>query len=183
MSVISSPLGQTSFAKVSLKGKNLALARSGTACQPHAMSKPKKPIIHVNAACACGATEMSINGPCVSMFMCSCLDCQRATGTGHSTIALVPAGAFGLAGKAKAFDRPSDSGATFTRHFCPDCGTPLYGQSSRAPDIRMIPVGFFAGQNDWYAPNQLIFSRSQQVWDLVADHLPRHVTYREGSGS
>lgn len=115
------------------------------------------------------------------MLLCSCLDCQRATGSGHASVALVPAQALTLDGIAKSFDRPSDSGATFTRHFCPECGTPLFGQSSRAPEMRMIPVGFFAGQNDWFAPNQLIFARSQQAWDLVADHLPRHQTYRQGS--
>lgn len=124
---------------------------------------------------------MSVRGPVVSMLLCSCLDCQRATGSGHASVALVPAQSLTLVGNAKSFDRPSDSGATFTRHFCPECGTPLYGQSSRAPDMRMIPVGFFAGQNEWFAPNQLIFARSQQEWDLVADHLPRHATYRQGN--
>lgn len=43
----------------------------------------------------------------------------------------------------------------------------------------MVPVGFFAGQNDWFDPNQLIFARSRQTWDLVANHLPRHQAYRE----
>jgi hypothetical protein len=125
---------------------------------------------------------MSVRGTVVSMLVCACLDCQRATGSGHSSVALVPADALELVGKAKSYDRPSDSGATFTRYFCPDCGTPLYGRSSRAPDIRMVPVGFFAGQNSWFAPTQLIFARSQQSWDLVADHLPRHATYRQEPG-
>ena len=113
------------------------------------------------------------------MLMCACQDCQRASGTGHSTVALVPTAALTVSGAAKGFDRTSDSGATFTRHFCPQCGTPLFGQSSRAPDIRMIAVGFYTGQNDWFAPNQLIFARSHQAWDLIADHLPQHNTYRE----
>lgn len=46
--------------------------------------------------------------------------------------------------------------------------------------MRMFLVGFFAGENEWFTPNQLIFARSQQGWDFVADHLPRHQTYREG---
>lgn len=115
------------------------------------------------------------------MLLCSCTDCQRASGTGHAAVALVPASAVTVSGMPKSFDWPSDSGATFTRHFCPGCGTPLYGQSSRAPDMRMIPIGFFAGQNDWFEPNQLIFARSQQEWDLVADHLPKHEKYRESA--
>jgi hypothetical protein len=145
------------------------------------MSSTNRPTIAVTARCACGRVEMSVHGPVLSMLMCSCLDCQRATGSGHASVALVAAESLSLGGETKSFDRPSDSGATFTRHFCPACGTPLYGRSTRAPDMRMIPVGFFAGQNDWFAPNQLIFGRSQQAWDLVADHLPRHNTYRQGS--
>lgn len=113
------------------------------------------------------------------MLACSCQDCQRATGTGHATVALVKDTALNIAGETKTYVRPSDSGAVFTRHFCPECGTPLYGQSSRAPNLRMIAVGFFVGQNDWFEPRQLIFARSQQAWDLMADHLPRHATYRQ----
>lgn len=146
------------------------------------MTSSNRHIVDITARCACGGAQMTLKGPVVSMLLCSCLDCQRASGSGHASVALVPAAALRVEGAAKSFERPSDSGATFTRHFCPDCGTPLYGQSSRAPDMRMIPVGFFAGQNDWFAPNQLIFARSQQAWDLVADHLPRHQTYRQAPG-
>tara|TARA_R110002020_G_scaffold134603_6_gene300718 strand:+ start:1819 stop:2325 length:507 start_codon:yes stop_codon:yes gene_type:complete len=162
------------------KGKRLALAGRAAACQLCRMTPSGRPSIDLAARCACGATALTLRGPVVSMLLCSCLDCQRATGSGHASVALVPATALTVTGPAKSFDRPSDSGATFTRHFCPDCGTPLYGQSSRAPDIRMIPVGFFAGHNAWFVPGQLIFARSQQAWDLVADHLPRHDTYRAG---
>ncbi|HEY0032142.1 MAG TPA: GFA family protein [Devosia sp.] len=123
---------------------------------------------------------MAVDGPVLSMLMCSCIDCQRATGGGHSSIALVPTQALTVSGPTQSFARPSDSGGLFTRHFCPECGTPLFGQSSRAPAVRMLPVGFFAGHNDWFEPNQLIFARSRQSWDLVADHLPQHQTYREG---
>ena len=50
---------------------------------------------------------------------------------------------------------------------------------ARAPALRILPVGIFAGTNSWFKPNQLIFSRSHQAWDLVADHLPWHETYRQ----
>ncbi|MGV8833031.1 MAG: GFA family protein [Devosia sp.] len=145
------------------------------------MTASTRPRVDLSNTCACGTITMAISGPIVSMFMCSCLDCQRATGTGHSTVALTPLAALTINGAAKSFARPAESGAVFRRHFCPDCGTPLHGQSSRAPDIAMIPVGFFAGNTDWYQPNQLIFARSQQAWDLIADHLPRHTTYRAGN--
>jgi hypothetical protein len=145
------------------------------------MNKPHQLTVNLHAPCACGSTEMSVTGPVLSMLMCACLDCQRSTGCGHADVAVVPAASLSTSGDVKSFARPSESGAQFTRHFCPQCGSPLYGQSSRAPDLRMFLVGFFAGQNDWFAPNQLIFARSLQSWDLISDHLPKHQTSRAGS--
>lgn len=145
------------------------------------MSQSRHPVLDTIAQCACGGVTLSIRGQVASMLLCSCLDCQRATGSGHASVALVGRTALQIKGQSKSFDTTSDSGATFTRHFCPHCGTPLYGQSSRAPDMRMVAVGLFAGHNDWFAPGQLIFARSQQAWDLVADHLPRHDRYRDSA--
>lgn len=141
-----------------------------------------RPSVDLVASCACGAVTIAFKGRVRAMFMCSCEDCQKATGTGHSTVALVAAPDVTVTGPTKSFVRKAASGAIFTRYFCPECGTPLYGASSRAPEVMMLAVGFFSGQNDWYAPNQLIFARSHRDWDLVDEALPRHQTYRDPGG-
>ncbi|WP_082511812.1 GFA family protein [Devosia sp. Leaf420] len=129
--------------------------------------------------CDCSANSVHVAGRPVSMFMCSCENCQRVGGAGHSAVVLFHAEDVRTRGALKSISRPAASGASFTRHFCPECGTTLLAQSSRAPALRIVPVGIFAGANDWFKPNQLIFSRSHQAWDLIADHLPRHDTYRK----
>jgi hypothetical protein len=134
--------------------------------------------LNQSGRCECGAIVLHAHGRVVSMFQCSCENCQRATGTGHSSAVLLHAEALRVVGATKAFSRPAESGATFTRHFCPECGTTVLAQSSRAPALRIVPVGVFAGDDTWFKPNQLIFARSHQIWDLVADHLPWHETYR-----
>ena len=113
------------------------------------------------------------------MLLCACRDCQRATGTGHSAVALVAAADLSIAGATKSFSRPAESGATFTRWFCPECGTPLHGESSRAPGLAMLPVGLFGDDTAWFAPSQLIFARSHRDWDAIPAGLPRHDTYRD----
>lgn len=133
--------------------------------------------VNLTEPCACGALSLQLNGPVLSMLFCSCLHCQKATGTGHATVALVKAGSITISGTPASFSRPAASGATLTQHFCATCGTHLYAQSSRAPDLRLIPVGLFAGNTDWFIPTQLIFARSHQDWDILPDHLPRHDTY------
>lgn len=143
------------------------------------MEKRPRPIVDITAECACGAVSVRLSGKVLAMFMCSCEDCQKASGAGHSAVALATPSTVTVTGETKSFARPADSGATFTRNFCPRCGTPLYGKSSRAPDAVMLPVGLFAGANDWYVPSQLIFARSHADWDLIPDAIPQHQTYRE----
>ncbi|WP_052951507.1 GFA family protein [Devosia soli] len=129
--------------------------------------------------CDCGAITLNAQGRVVSMFLCACENCQRSTGTGHSSVVVVHTEAIRTVGATKAFSRPAASGAVFTRQFCPECGTTVFGQSSRAPALRILPIGIFVNHNDWFAPNQLIFARSHQAWDLIEDHLPQHMAYRE----
>lgn len=146
------------------------------------MEKKPRPMVDVAAPCACGAVTVVLRGKVHAMFLCSCEDCQKATGAGHSAIALADPASVTVSGETKSFARPAASGATFTRWFCPQCGTPLYGSSSRAPHAIMLPVGLFGGRNDWFAPNQLIFARSHRAWDEIAANLPRHETYRDKEG-
>ncbi|GHA14443.1 hypothetical protein GCM10007989_06410 [Devosia pacifica] len=115
------------------------------------------------------------------MLLCGCNDCQRATGAGHSSTFIVSASALEISGNTKSFTRPADSGATFTRHFCPECGTIIYGQSSRAGDLRLVPVGLFAGQNDWFAASRLIFCESHPAWDSLGEDLPQVAGYGDGT--
>jgi hypothetical protein len=134
--------------------------------------------IALSAHCDCGAVTLTAKGKVVSMFQCSCENCQKVSGSGHSSAVLLPADAVRVLGATKTYSRPADSGATFMRHFCPGCGTTVHAQSSRAPALTIVPAGMFAGQNDWFKPNQLIFARSHAGWDLIEAHLPRHEAYR-----
>jgi hypothetical protein len=142
------------------------------------MTPNDRPEVELTARCACGSVTLAVRGRIRSMFMCSCEDCQRATGTGHATVALVSIGDLAVTGPTASFARPANSGATLTRWFCPGCGTPLYARSSRAEGLAMLPVGLFGADTGWFAPNQLIFARSHRDWDVLDDSLPQHATYR-----
>lgn len=141
-----------------------------------------KPQLDLRARCACGEVEVAVGGRPLSMLMCACEDCQKATGSGHSAFALFRGQDVTVTGETRSFERPSNSGATFTRWFCPRCGTPLCGRSSRAPTVTVVPIGLFGRRADWFRPNQLIFARSHHAWDLVDAALPRWQTYRDEEG-
>ena len=144
---------------------------------------PNHPRIDLAAHCACGALRATVRGPAYVMLLCSCEDCQKSTGTGHSAVFCANIEDFSLSGDLTAFARNADSGAVMTRYFCPTCGTPVYGVSSRAPRLAMLPIGLFGARQDWFHPNQLIFARSHAEWDTIAAELPQYVTYRDAAGA
>jgi hypothetical protein len=136
--------------------------------------------LDLETCCACGRVGLTLTGTIKSMFLCSCLDCQKATGTGHSAVMVMPAKSLAVSGAVKSFGRVADSGATFTHSFCPECGTPLFGRSSRAPDLVMIPAGLLGEQAGRFSPRHMIFARSHWEWDAVPPDLPLHDTYGRG---
>ena len=87
------------------------------------MSERQHPIVDIKATCACGAVQVSVNGPIYSMLLCSCADCQKATGTGHAAAAIANPEAVHIEGQTKSFARPADSGAGCReRHPTPGSG-------------------------------------------------------------
>ncbi|WMT90020.1 GFA family protein [Pelagibacterium sp. H642] len=133
------------------------------------------------ATCACGAVAMTVAGPVLSMLACSCRDCRKASGTGHSTVVLVPSEAVTISGEVKGHSRIAASGSEITRSFCPNCGTPLFARTARAPKLILLPAGLF-DDPAWFAPTQAIFSRSHLDWDMFDPALPRYDTYRDANG-
>lgn len=143
------------------------------------MENAPRPEIDLSARCACGAVSVRAKGTVRSMLLCACQDCQKATGTGHSAIIIMRAANVQTEGATASFASTAESGATLTRWFCPSCGTPLYGQSSRAETLVNLPAGLFgAATEPWFVPGQLIFARSHRDWDTIGQHLPQHATYR-----
>lgn len=102
-----------------------------------------------------------------------------ATGAGHAAAAMVDRRDVMIEGVTRSFTRPAASGADFTRHFCPACGTPLFSATTRAQEFLLLPVGLFGAQTEWFVPNQMIFSRSHRDWDSIAEGLPWYQTYRD----
>jgi hypothetical protein len=137
--------------------------------------------INETATCACGNVTVKAVGPVISMLLCTCLDCRKSTGTGHSTVTLMGRQNVSIEGPVKGFTRTANSGSLITRNFCPECGTPLYAVTERAPALILLPTGLFDAPG-WFAPRQAIFSRTHLDWDSLPDGLPTHDTYRTEAG-
>lgn len=96
----------------------------------------------LTGGCLCGAIHYEINQALYSIVTCHCKHCQKVSGSGVSHNAMLPEGAFNmLSGKTKCFRDTAESGNRLLRHFCGDCGSPIFSQRENTPGIMVLKVG------------------------------------------
>src|SRR6202048_5582755 len=92
-----------------------------------------------SGGCACGAIRYESREKPVVMLHCHCRDCQQSSGGPFSSFVVVPVESFKLLqGSPRFHASPSEMGGKTRRGFCPDCGSPVYGQPDFIPHIVAI---------------------------------------------
>jgi hypothetical protein len=108
------------------------------------------------AQCQCGSLQATALGDPQINNVCYCRACKRRTGS------VIHAGAYFLKadvqcdGRSKIYTRRGESGSEIHFHFCPDCGTSVYWELDKAPELAGIAVGCFADP-DFPAPAFSVF--------------------------
>lgn len=97
------------------------------------------------ASCACGSLRLTVRGEPGRVYACSCLECQRATGTAFAYRAIFGKAAITqIEGERRTWRRGSDSGRWVEQSFCPTCGTLVYMEGEGLTDAVSVSVGCFA---------------------------------------
>jgi hypothetical protein len=105
--------------------------------------------------------------------MCHCADCQRRTGSAFSVAVFFPRDAIRLEGEAPgSFERPSASGYPVAFFFCRRCGSNVYWQPARMPDLVGVALGAFANL-DIPPPVQSVWTKDMHGWLVLPDSIQR----------
>jgi hypothetical protein len=125
-----------------------------------------------NARCACGQLQLTCEGEPRRVSMCHCTDCQRRTGSVFSIAAFYVRDAVTRReGASATFTRDAASGKPVTFHFCPRCGSSVFWEPARMPDLIGVAVGAFADP-DFPAPQQAVWMKDKHAWLSLPDGLP-----------
>jgi len=122
--------------------------------------------------CACGRIRYEIPSEPIFQNDCQCLDCQRTSGTGHSSYLTFPGRAnVQLSGAATHFDMVADSGHIKTRGFCPACGAPVYLTFAAMPDLFTVHATSL-DDPERFAPQAVTYAERGHAWDQLDRALP-----------
>lgn len=90
-----------------------------------------------------------------------------------STVFAVPKAAFRrLQGQTATYQYTGDSGQPVIRHFCPNCGAPLFTDVAVLPDLQFVRATSLDDPAR-VTPTMHIYCASAQPWDQAQDGLPR----------
>ncbi len=121
--------------------------------------------------CLCGSVKYTILSTPVRMGQCHCDHCRKSTGTGHSSNAFFKKSDVTIEGETSSYDSITDTGSTITRHFCPKCGSRLFGTSSLVTDIISVSAGTL-DDSSWFKPNAIVYNKRKPKWDFMDENVP-----------
>lgn len=125
----------------------------------------------VEGGCLCGAVRYTLAGPSLFVSQCCCKDCQKATGTGHTTIVGVQRSQLELSGEPATYTNHGDTGGAVTRHFCGTCGGRLFTSGDLPGSVVMIQAGSLDDPG-MVAPESVIYMKDAVAWDRFDPALP-----------
>jgi hypothetical protein len=115
------------------------------------------------ANCACGQLSVTCHREPTKVALCHCLECQKRTGSTYGIAAFFPRVDVEPRGDARQYTRTGDSGFAVVFHFCPNCGSSVYWEPRRAPDLIAVAVGAFADP-DFPAPSLSVYTQRRHAW-------------------
>lgn len=119
------------------------------------------------ATCACGSLRVTCGGEPRKVSLCHCLACQKRTGSTYGVAAFFGRQDVRVQGASKCYSRESDGGFSVKFHFCPNCGSTVFWELQRKPEVMAVSVGSFADP-EFPAPTHAVYDKYRHPWVAVS---------------
>lgn len=129
----------------------------------------------VSGGCQCGAVRYRVTEPARELYHCHCSMCRRLHGAVFASFAIVGRESF-LIEHGDEILRRYDSSAGAYRCFCGHCGSQIYSDVAKFPDLRFYTIGALdGGAHPGHAAGneRHIFVGSKIPWWHITDDLPQ----------
>ena len=123
------------------------------------------------ATCQCGQLRVTTVGDPDIVMACSCLACQRRTGSPFGVGAYFRREVATTEGEPRIHSRVADSGLDVCIRFCPECGTSVYWTAQLRPEHVGVAVGCF-GEPGFALPVRVVWSETKHPWIRFPEGVP-----------
>ncbi len=123
----------------------------------------------VEGGCFCGQVRFVARGRPYRVGICHCLDCRKHHGALFHASAIFPAEAVVATGETRDWKG---------RHFCPRCGSPVFGQSGDEVEVNLGALDVVDG----FVPTYELWTIRREGWLPEFSGMRHYPRNREGMG-
>ena len=129
--------------------------------------------------CLCGAVRMVAAGRPYRVGICHCLDCRKHHGALFHASAIFPAEAVTIEGETRGYEGGTSAhGTPSARHFCPTCGSSVFGRSGDEIEVYLGALD----SPDQFAPTYELWTIRREAWLPEFPVARRYERDRESAG-
>lgn len=121
------------------------------------------------AGCLCGQVRVVATGRPYRVGLCHCLDCRKHHGALFHGSAIFPADAVSVEGDTRHYRN---------RHFCPNCGSPVFGRSGDEVELNLGALD----APDRFQPTYELWTVRRESWLPPFPLAHSYARDREGAG-
>jgi hypothetical protein len=123
-----------------------------------------------SGGCLCGAVRVVARGEPNRVGLCHCLDCRKHSGTLFFAAAIFSAEAVTISGETRAYRN---------RHFCPTCGSSVFGLWNGEVDLHLGALD----APDQFKPTYELWTVRREAWlpDFRLEGFERDRPAKEGA--
>lgn len=123
----------------------------------------------LRGSCLCGKITYEVRGSPKAMYYCHCSMCRKATGSSFATNMLVREADF-VVTSGQALIKAFQSSPGEHRHFCSECGSPIYSKAQAREGTVSVRCGTL-DDDPLVRPSVHLYTASKAPWFEVRDHL------------
>lgn len=123
----------------------------------------------VTGGCRCGNVRIIATGDPYRVGLCHCFDCRKTHGALFHASAIFPETAVRVDGETRDYQ---------SRHFCPHCGSQLFGRSGDEIEVNLGALD----EIDRFRPTYELWTIRREGWLPEFPLARRYERNREGSG-
>lgn len=123
----------------------------------------------VTGGCSCGAVRVIATGRPYRVGVCHCMDCRKHHGAPFHASAIFPEDAVTVEG---------ETGSYKDRHFCPACGSPVFGRSGGEVEVNLGSLD----APDQFTPTYELWTIRRESWLPLIAGARQYERDREGGG-
>lgn len=127
----------------------------------------------IKGSCLCGKSKFESTAEPLMIAACHCSHCRKQSGSAFSMNIGVPANSVTLSGDSlKVYKDKGASGEDVLRHFCGNCGSPIFSDVKAADGLYFIKVGTL-DDSSWVVPGIELWCDSKVAWGTLNDDVPK----------